>query len=68
MCWLGPICLCVKSVLDEVGLLDETFFMYREDIDSSYRIIKAGHKNYYFPETSIIHYKGEAPKKVRPIM
>jgi O-antigen biosynthesis protein len=49
--------------LDEVGLLDETFFMYGEDIDLSYRIQLGGYKNYYFPETSIIHYKGESTKK-----
>jgi hypothetical protein len=52
-----------KSVLDKVGLLDEAFFMYGEDIDLSYRIIKGGFKNYYYPETSIIHYKGESTKK-----
>ncbi len=52
-----------KSVLDKTGLLDETFFMYGEDIDLSYRIIKAGYKNYYFSDTKIIHYKGESTKK-----
>ncbi|MFN6946739.1 MAG: glycosyltransferase [Cytophagaceae bacterium] len=52
-----------KSVLDKVGLLDEEYFMYGEDIDLSYRILKAGYKNYYFPETRIIHYKGESTKK-----
>ncbi|MCB9240844.1 MAG: glycosyltransferase [Flavobacteriales bacterium] len=53
-----------KSVLDEVGLLDETFFMYGEDIDLSYRITQGGYQNVYFPETSIIHYKGESTKKM----
>jgi GT2 family glycosyltransferase len=52
-----------KKVLDQVGLLDEDYFMYGEDIDLSYRIIKAGYKNYYFPEARIIHYKGESTKK-----
>lgn len=52
-----------KSVLDKIGYLDESFFMYGEDIDLSYRIIKAGYKNYYFPESKIIHYKGESTKK-----
>ena len=52
-----------KKALDEVGLLDETFFMYGEDIDLSYRLIKGGYKNVYFPETRIIHYKGESTKK-----
>ncbi|MBL7103339.1 MAG: glycosyltransferase [Bacteroidales bacterium] len=59
----GAFMLLRKSVLDEIGLLDETFFMYGEDIDLSYRITKAGYKNYYFPETRIIHYKGESTKK-----
>ncbi len=52
-----------RTVLDEIGLLDETFFMYGEDIDLSYRIVKAGYQNYYFPATTIIHYKGESTKK-----
>ncbi|MGE0562644.1 MAG: glycosyltransferase family 2 protein [Flavobacteriales bacterium] len=52
-----------KSVLDEIGYLDESFFMYGEDVDLSYRIILAGYKNYYFPEAKIIHYKGESTKK-----
>jgi GT2 family glycosyltransferase len=44
-------------------VLDETFFMYGEDIDLSYRIQKAGFKNYYFADTKIIHYKGESTRK-----
>jgi len=52
-----------KSVLEKTGYLDESFFMYGEDIDLSYRIIQAGYKNYYYPETTIIHYKGESTKK-----
>ncbi len=52
-----------KSVLEEVGYLDEDFFMYGEDIDLSYRIILGGHKNYYLSDTQIIHYKGESTKK-----
>lgn len=52
-----------KSVLEEVGLLDENFFMYGEDIDLSYRFVQAGYQNYYLAETEIIHYKGESTKK-----
>ncbi len=52
-----------KSALDEVGLLDEAFFMYGEDIDLSYRLVQAGYKNVYFPRTTILHYKGESTKK-----
>ncbi|WP_297095211.1 glycosyltransferase [uncultured Draconibacterium sp.] len=59
----GAFMLLRKSALDKVGLLDETFFMYGEDIDLSYRIQKGGYKNYYYPETTIIHYKGESTKK-----
>ncbi len=59
----GAFMFLRRSVLDEVGLLDEAFFMYGEDIDLSYRILKAGFKNYYFPHTTIIHYKGESTKK-----
>ncbi len=59
----GAFMLLRKSVLDRIGLLDEIFFMYGEDIDLSYRITQAGYNNYYFPETRIIHYKGESTKK-----
>lgn len=52
-----------KSVLDEIGLLDETYFMYGEDIDLSHRIRLAGYENHYFPLTPIIHYKGESTRK-----
>ena len=59
----GAFMMMRRSVLDEVGLLDEDYFMYGEDIDLSYRILKGGYKNYYFPQTRIIHYKGESTKK-----
>ena len=59
----GAFMFMRKKVLDEIGLLDETFFMYGEDIDLSYRIIKAGYKNFYFADTTIIHYKGESTRK-----
>lgn len=59
----GAFMLIRKKALDKTGLLDESFFMYGEDIDISYRLIKQGYKNYYFPKTRIIHYKGESTKK-----
>ena len=59
----GAFMLMRKNALDKVGALDESFFMYGEDIDLSYRIQKGGYKNVYFPETTIIHYKGESTKK-----
>jgi GT2 family glycosyltransferase len=59
----GAFMLMRKSALDKVGLLDEDFFMYGEDVDLSWRIILGGWKNYYYPGTRIIHYKGESTKK-----
>lgn len=59
----GAFMMIRKDVLFQVGLLDEDYFMYGEDIDLSYCIAKAGYKNYYFPDTTIIHYKGESTKK-----
>ncbi len=59
----GAFMLLRRKTLDQIGLLDETFFMYGEDIDLSYRILQGGYKNYYFPHTKIIHYKGESTKK-----
>ncbi len=59
----GAFMLMRKEALDKVGLLDEDYFMYGEDIDLSYRITLGGYKNYYLADTSIIHYKGESTKK-----
>ncbi len=59
----GAFMFIRHEALDRAGMLDEAFFMYGEDIDLSYRITKAGYKNLYFSETTIIHYKGESTKK-----
>ena len=59
----GAFMLLRKAALDQVGLLDEDYFMYGEDIDLSYRLTQGGWKNYYFPGTRIIHYKGESTKR-----
>jgi GT2 family glycosyltransferase len=59
----GAFMLIRRSALKKAGLLDEDFFMYGEDIDLSYRLQKAGYTNYYYPLTTIIHYKGESTKK-----
>jgi GT2 family glycosyltransferase len=59
----GAFMLVRRDVLLQLNGFDETFFMYGEDIDLSYRIQKAGYKNYYFSETSIIHFKGESTRK-----
>lgn len=58
----GAFCMLRRSALDKVGLLDEDFFMYGEDIDLSYRLLKGGFHNWYLPLT-ILHYKGESTQK-----
>ena len=60
---VGCFMFCRKTVIDEVGSFDEEYFMYGEDIDLSYKIKQAGFSNVYFPETTVIHYKGESTKK-----
>lgn len=58
----GAYCMLRRETLSQVGLLDEDYFMYGEDIDLSYRILKGGWKNWYIPE-HILHYKGESTQK-----
>lgn len=58
----GAYCMMRRAALTQVGLLDEDFFMYGEDIDLSYRILKGGYHNYYLP-VDILHYKGESTEK-----
>ena len=58
---LSGSCMMVrKAAMDQVGLLDEDYFMYGEDIDWSYRFHQAGWKLYYVPTTEIIHFSGES--------
>ncbi len=59
----GAFMIVPKKILSATGSFDENFFMYGEDIDLSYRIQKEGFKNYYFAESSIIHFKGESTRK-----
>jgi len=59
----GAFMMIPKKVLDEIGNFDERFFMYGEDVDLSFRIQKAGYKNFYFAGSSIIHFKGESTKR-----
>ena len=59
----GAFMLIRKRLLEETGGFDERYFMYGEDIDLSYQIRLAGYQNYYFPEVTITHYKGESTDK-----
>ena len=58
----GACFLVRRKALDEVGLMDEDYFMYGEDIDLSYRLLKGGWENWFVP-ADIIHYKGESTQK-----
>ena len=58
----GAFCLLRHEALKTVGLLDEDFFMYGEDIDLSYRLLKGGWENWYLPYP-IVHYKGRSTQK-----
>lgn len=59
----GSFMFLRKKAIDDVGLLDEDYFMYCEDVDYCYRLNNNGWKIYYVPESSIVHYKGESTKK-----
>ncbi len=59
----GSFMMIRREVYEQVGGLDEEFFMYGEDLDWCYRIKKAGWKIYYVPYTQIIHFKGESTKR-----
>ncbi len=63
----GAFMMVSKKALEEVKGFDERFFMYAEDIDLSYRILQAGFKVYYYPGTSILHFKGESTQKSSPL-
>ena len=58
----GSFMLFPRSVLKEVGMLDESFFMFGEDLDFCYRIKQTERDVIYNPNTTIIHYKGESVK------
>nr|WP_314494135.1 glycosyltransferase family 2 protein [uncultured Chryseobacterium sp.] len=59
----GAFFLVKKHVYEEVGGLDERYFMYGEDIDLCYTLLKNGFKNYYYGKASILHHKGESTVK-----
>ncbi|WP_139957829.1 glycosyltransferase family 2 protein [Flavicella sediminum] len=60
---VGAFMLMKRNVYEEVGGFDEDYFMYGEDIDLSYKLLKVGYKNYYLGTSKIIHFKGESTRK-----
>ena len=64
--WLGSACLMLRrSALDNVGLLDEEYFIYGDEADLQYRLKRAGWKVYYLPEATTIHYGGRSMDRWR---
>lgn len=59
----GAYMLIRHDLLRQHGGFDETFFMYGEDVDLSYRMQQAGYRNFYLADTTIIHFKGESTKR-----
>lgn len=60
---VGAFMFLKREIYNEVGGFDEDYFMYGEDIDLCYKIIKAGYQNYYIGNTEVLHYKGESTQK-----
>ncbi len=60
---VGAFLLISRSVMDKIGLLDEDFFMYGEDLDWCWRCKEAGYKVWYYPKTTVMHYKGESSRR-----
>ncbi|AMC12016.1 hypothetical protein Lupro_12425 [Lutibacter profundi] len=60
---VGAFMLLKRTVFNEVNGFDTAYFMYGEDIDLSYKILKKGYQNYYFSKTQVIHYKGESTRR-----
>lgn len=61
----GAFLFLTKSDYLSIGGFDEQYFMYGEDLDFCYKLLKKGKENYYFGEQKIIHYKGESTQKNR---
>lgn len=61
--FVGAFMLVTKKIYQEVGGFDERYFMYGEDIDLSYSVLKKGYDNFYYGKTTVLHYKGESTLK-----
>lgn len=64
-CIVGAFMLIPHRILNECGLLDESYFMYGEDIELCYDIKQLGYEVYYYGKSEIIHYKGASGKNKR---
>jgi len=65
---VGAFMIMRRKLYKEIGGFDENCFMYSDDIDLSYMVLQKGKSNYYFHETTVIHYKGESTIKDKKYM
>jgi GT2 family glycosyltransferase len=66
VCWMGSACVLLRrAALDQVGLLDESYFIYGDEADLQFRLKKAGWKVYYLPSAYTIHYGGRSMDRWR---
>jgi GT2 family glycosyltransferase len=61
---MGACLLLRKEVLDQVGLLDEDYFMYSEEVDLCYRIQRAGWRLFWVPQAEVVHFGGQSTQQV----
>lgn len=59
----GAVLMIRRETIDEVGMLDERFFIYGEDLDWCYRVKEKGWKVYYYPRAAVVHYHGASSEK-----
>ena len=62
---VGAVFMIPRQVIEKVGLLDEKYFIYFEDLDYCYRVKKSGFKVYYLPQVEIVHLHGASGKKIK---
>jgi GT2 family glycosyltransferase len=60
----GAALLLRREALNEIGLLDDRYFMYTEEVDLCYRLRKAGWQLYWVPESKVMHYGGQSTKQI----
>ncbi|NOZ06362.1 MAG: glycosyltransferase family 2 protein [Chloroflexi bacterium] len=64
----GACLILRREVLDNVGLLDEEYFIYSEEVDLCYRIWRAGWRIFWVPQAGVVHYEGQSTRQVAPQM
>jgi GT2 family glycosyltransferase len=61
---IGACLMLRKDVLDQVGFLDEDYFMYSEEVDLCYRVQRAGWRLFWVPQAEVVHFGGQSTQQV----